>query len=119
MKRNESQNSKKSLLLQDTFPEALITLNKELLEKRLPPSYNSGSLSNRGNYTTRESLKNLCAQEGIALQQDSKTPRDFRPVKYNSLMPPKAPQTTRNSAAQKIQFNFRPPVVKREPNKVR
>ena len=33
---NETQQaSKKSLCLQETFPEALITLNKELLQKRL------------------------------------------------------------------------------------
>lgn len=68
LQKNESQTSKKSLCLQEAFPEAVITLNKELLEKRLSngASYRSAQGSTgpaSGLKSARESYKTFMTAE--------------------------------------------------------
>ena len=65
----QTQTSKKSLCLQETFPEGLITLNRELLEKRLLASgyqtgqFQSNSGSSSGLKSARESYKTILTTE--------------------------------------------------------
>ena len=119
LQKNESQNSKKSLCLQEAFPEAVITLNKEILEKRL-----ANGLSHRSNpgstgpasglKSARESYKTFMTAEQ-AIRDSKEVPLDNnRPEKEGSVkktkkmslppqcaskrVPPRVPQTTRNVA---------------------